>query len=125
MSVTAPLPVPEAGLRVSHAALSLADQLRVPPPVLLRLSVCAAGLPLPCCAVNEMLVGLAPMVGVEEDDVGEISGMTAGASKRRRPRALAPLEPPDVDVDVLPVAAAVSPLPLSEVRLEAGDGPTA
>lgn len=33
--VTEPVPVPEAGLRVSHAALSLAVQVRVPPPVLL------------------------------------------------------------------------------------------
>ena len=35
VAVTEPLPVPEAGLSVSHAALSLADQERVPPPVLL------------------------------------------------------------------------------------------
>jgi hypothetical protein len=38
-NVTAPLPVPEAGLRVNQAALSLADQLSVPPPVLRILSV--------------------------------------------------------------------------------------
>ena len=38
-SVTLPLPVPEAGLRVSHVALSLALQFNVPPPVLLMLRV--------------------------------------------------------------------------------------
>jgi hypothetical protein len=39
LRVTVPLPVPEAGLAVNHVALSLADQLSVPPPVLLMLSV--------------------------------------------------------------------------------------
>jgi hypothetical protein len=38
-SVTAPFPVPEAGLTVNQAALSLALQLSVPPPVLLMLRV--------------------------------------------------------------------------------------
>ena len=33
--VTEPVPVPEVGVIVSHAALSLAVQVRVPPPVLL------------------------------------------------------------------------------------------
>ena len=36
--VTDPLPVPETGLSVSQVALSLADQVRVPPPVLLIVS---------------------------------------------------------------------------------------
>ena len=47
LTVTVPLPVPEAGLTVNHEALSLALQLKVPPPVLLRLTVWAAGLPPP------------------------------------------------------------------------------
>jgi hypothetical protein len=38
-NVTVPLPVPEAGLRDSQGALSLADQVKVPPPVLRILSV--------------------------------------------------------------------------------------
>ena len=63
LTATEPLPVPEAGLRVSQAALSLADQLRVPPPVLLMLTVWAAGLLPPCWAVKATLVGLAPMAG--------------------------------------------------------------
>jgi hypothetical protein len=43
--MTAPVLVPEAGVRVSHAAVLLvAVQLKVPPPVLLILSDCVAGL---------------------------------------------------------------------------------
>ena len=63
LTVTTPLPVPEAGLTASQGALSLADQVRVPPPVLLRLRVWVAGLLAPCWAVKERLVGLAPMAG--------------------------------------------------------------
>jgi hypothetical protein len=63
VSETVPLPVPEAGLRVSQAALSLAVHVRVPPPVLLILRVWLAGLPPPCWAANEKLVGLVPMAG--------------------------------------------------------------
>jgi hypothetical protein len=59
----APFPVPEAGLRANQAALSLADQLKEPPPVLLMLTVWAAGLAPPWVAVKERLVGLAPMAG--------------------------------------------------------------
>jgi hypothetical protein len=39
VNVTRPLPVPEPGLRVNHVALSLALQVKVPPPVLLMLRV--------------------------------------------------------------------------------------
>ena len=39
LAVSVPLPVPEDGLNVSQLALSVADQLSVPPPVLLMLSV--------------------------------------------------------------------------------------
>jgi hypothetical protein len=48
---------------VSHAALSLALQLKVPPPVLLMLTVWDAGLLPPCWAVKDKLVGLAPIAG--------------------------------------------------------------
>ena len=61
--VTVLVPVPEAGLSVSQVALSLADQVRVPPPVLLILRACAAGLPPPCWAVKDKLVGLRPNAG--------------------------------------------------------------
>ena len=39
VTVTRPFPVPEPGLRVNQAAVSLAVQLNVPPPVLLMVSV--------------------------------------------------------------------------------------
>jgi hypothetical protein len=63
LTVTTPLPVPEAGFTVSHDALSLALQLRVPPPVLLMFTVWLAGLAAPCVAAKARLVGLAPMAG--------------------------------------------------------------
>ena len=63
VNVTAPLPVPADGDTVNHAALSLAVQLKVPPPVLLILTVWAAGLLPPCWAVKDKLVGLAPRAG--------------------------------------------------------------
>ena len=63
LTETVPLPVPEAGDTVSQAALSLALQLKVPPPVLLMLTVWAAGFVPPWVAVKDKLVGLAPMAG--------------------------------------------------------------
>ena len=60
--VTVPFPVPDAGESVSQAALSMAVQLSVLPPALLMLKVCAVGLPLPCWAVKDRLVGLAPLL---------------------------------------------------------------
>ena len=59
VSVTVPFPVPEAGERVNHGVLSLALHVNVPPPVLLRLRIWAAGFAPPCWAVKERLVGLA------------------------------------------------------------------
>ena len=64
--MTAPFPVPEAGLSVNQAALSLALQLKVPPPVLLMLTVWVAGLAPPCVAVKAKLAGLALMAGGTE-----------------------------------------------------------
>ncbi len=63
LTVTAPFPVPEAGLSDNQVMLSLALQLKVPPPVLLMLRVWAAGLLPPCWAVKDRLVGLVPMAG--------------------------------------------------------------
>lgn len=57
----APLPVPEAGARDNHAALSLAVQFIVPPPVLEMVSAWLVGFAPPCVAVKPMLVGLNPM----------------------------------------------------------------
>ena len=39
LTVTVPVPVPEAGLTVNQGVVSLALQLKVPPPVLLRVTV--------------------------------------------------------------------------------------
>jgi hypothetical protein len=66
LSVTAPLPVPEAGLSDNQVAVSLATQVKVPLPVLLMFRVCAVGLLPPCWAVKDRLVGLAPIVGLTE-----------------------------------------------------------
>jgi hypothetical protein len=66
LTVTARFPVPEAGETASQVALGLALQLKVPPPVLLMLTVWVAGLAPPWVAVKERLVGLAPMAGGTE-----------------------------------------------------------
>ena len=57
-------PVPVKTLGVNHVAFSEIDQLRVPAPVLLMVSVCALGLLPPCTPVNERVVALSPIVGV-------------------------------------------------------------
>jgi hypothetical protein len=63
VAVTVPLLVPEAGLTVNQLVLALADQVSVPPPVLLIVNNLGAGLLPPWVAENERLVGLAPMAG--------------------------------------------------------------
>jgi hypothetical protein len=63
-TVAVPVPEPEAGLIVSQGALSLADQLRVPPPVFAMLNACAAGFAPPALAVKVKLIGLSPIAGV-------------------------------------------------------------
>ena len=78
LAASAPAPEPEAGLRVNQAAFSLALQLKGPP-VLLMVTVCAAGLAPPCWAVKESAVGLAPMAGLIEGGVVEGAGAEDGA----------------------------------------------
>ena len=63
-NVTDPEPVPAETLGVNHGAFSEIDQLRVPAPVLLMVSVWALGLLPPCTPVNAMLDALSPIVGV-------------------------------------------------------------
>ena len=70
---TVPFPVPDAGERDIQAMLSLAVQLKVPPPVLLILKVWVAGLAPPCVAVKERLVGLVLIAGFI-DSVGAEGG---------------------------------------------------
>lgn len=110
LAVTVPFPVPEAGPTVSQAALPLALHASVPPPVLLMLSVRAAGLAPPCVAVKERLVGLAPIAGLTEiagAEGGEINCANPGISAANllidRPPAL-----PLPEVEELPAPAAAS-----------------
>ncbi len=126
MSVTAPLPVPEAGLSVNQAALSLALQLKVPPPVLLIIKVCAVGLLPPCWAVNDRLVGLVPIVGLTDTagtKGGEINCANPGISAANllidRPPAL-----PLPEVEELLVSAAASGI-VPVVDMEAAKDPVA
>jgi hypothetical protein len=63
LTVTAPFPVPEGGETASQVVLGLALQFKVPPPVLLIFRVLAMGLPPPCWAVKDRLIGLAPIAG--------------------------------------------------------------
>ena len=64
VTVTAPVPVPDPGLTDNQDVLALALQLKVPPPVLLMVTVCEKGLLPPCWAVKDRLVGLIPIAGL-------------------------------------------------------------
>lgn len=110
VSATAPFPVPDAGESVNHEALSMVVQLSVPPPALLIFKVCAVGLPLPCWAVKDRLVGLAPIAGLTETtgtEAGESNCGNPGISAANlfidRPPAL-----PLPEVEELPAPAAAS-----------------
>src|SRR5574341_715911 len=110
-----PLPVPEAGETVNHAAWSLADQLSVPPPVLLTLRAWVAGLAPPWVAAKAKLVGLAPKAGGtgaggdDDDDGGLTSCVSPGISAVRRD-----IERPAAGV-VAPLEEFVEGAPASEV----------
>ena len=82
--VTAPVPEPEAGDRVNQGALPIADQVSVPSPIVLMLSVWAAGLPPPCVAVKVRLVGLVLIAGLTESvgaEGGESNCANSGISE--------------------------------------------
>ena len=90
--------------------LSFALQLKVPPPALLMVKVCAVGLPPPCWAVKDRLVGLVPIAGLTATTGGgggEINCANPGISAANllidRPPALPPPE-----VEELPAPAAAS-----------------
>ena len=90
LAAAVPLPVPADGDTVNQAALSLAVQLKVPPPVLLILTVWAAGLLPPCWAVKDKLVGLAPRAGgtgaaVTVKVTGTVAGLAPVALRVRVP----------------------------------------
>ena len=104
------MPEPEAGDRVNHGALSLANQVSVPPPVLLMLSAWAAGLPPPCWAVKVRLVGLVPIAGLT-DSVGAEGGESNCVNSGISATNLCIVRPPPPrfsEVDELPAPAAAS-----------------
>ena len=122
-AVTAPFPVPEAGETASQVVLGLALQLKVPPPLLLMVMVCAVGLPPPCWAVKDRLVGLIPIEGLTDStgtEGGEINCANPGISEANllidRPPA-----PPFPPVDVLPAPAAASGMVPVDAVPTAGD----
>jgi hypothetical protein len=105
-----PFPVPEAGLTVNQAALSLAVQVKVPPPVLLTLTVWVAGLAPPWVAAKARLVGLAPIAGLAETtgtEGGEINCANPGISAANL-RIDRPPASPLPEVEELPAPAAAS-----------------
>jgi hypothetical protein len=106
----APVPVPDAGLTDNQVVLALALQLKVPPPVLLMVTVCAEGLLPPCWAVKDRLVGLIPIAGLTGTTGAEGGksncgnpGISAANLLIDRPPVL-----PLPEVEVLPVPAAAS-----------------
>jgi len=114
-NATVPFPVPVLGLRVNQAALSLALQFEVPP-LLLILSVCAAGLLPPWIAVNARLVGLALMVGgtgaaVTVKETGTVTGVAVDSLGQNVTR---PLWVPTVREPVMTLMVTV-PVPVPGV----------
>ena len=110
LTVTVPVPVPEAGLSDSQVVLSFALQLKVPPPALLMVKVCAVGLPPPCWAVKDRLVGLVPITGLTETtgaEGGEFNCANPGISAANL-LADRPPAPPLPELDELPAPAAAS-----------------
>ena len=112
--------MPETELSDNQVALSLALQFSVPPPVLLMVRACTAGLPPPCWAVKDRLVGLVPIAGLTESTGtggGEFNsanlGISAAIFRIDRPPA-----PPSPDLEDLPAPAAVS----GTVAVDAGPG---
>jgi hypothetical protein len=110
ITATVPVPVPEAGLSDNQVVLSFALQLKVPPPALLMVKACAAGLPPPCWAIKDRLVGLVPIAGLTET-----TGTEGGESNCSNPAISAanffidrPPVPPFFELDELPAPAAAS-----------------
>lgn len=105
----APFPVPEAGDTVNQVALSLALQLKVPPPVLLMVTIWVVGLAPPCWAVKDRLVGLAPIAGLTEltgTEGGDSNCVKLGISAANRRIVRPPPPPLPEEEEVLPPAAA-------------------
>jgi hypothetical protein len=91
ISAIVPVPWPEAGPKVSHAAGAAAFQLKVPSPKFVMVRVCVVGLLSPCRTLKEKLDELTPITGFDGDWDGlEIGGAascvnpgTSDMSRRR------------------------------------------
>ncbi len=97
-------------MAVNQGALSLADQIKVPPAVLLMLRVWVTGLAPLWVATKARLVGLAPITGGIETtgtEGGEINCANLGISAANL-RIDRPPAPPLPDVEELPVPIAAS-----------------
>lgn len=70
--------VPDAGLKVNHAALSATDQVKVLPPLLVTFTVIAVGFPAPCTALKDKLVGFSPMDGLGAVLTVNVTGTARG-----------------------------------------------
>jgi hypothetical protein len=75
ISAIVPVPWPEAGPKVSHAAGAAAFQFKVPSPKFVTVRVCVVGLLSPCRTLKEKLGELTPITGFDDDWDGlEIGG---------------------------------------------------
>ena len=123
----APTPVPNVGLTDNQVVLALALQLKVPPPVLLMVTVCAKGLLPPCWAVKERLSGLAPIAGLTGgltettgSEGGEMSCVKPGISAANLLIDRPPAFPfPEVEELPLPLPGAASGIVPVDVVLAA------
>ena len=118
-TVTVPLPVPDAGESVNQPVVSLADQARVPPPVLLMLNSWAVGLVPPCWVVKDRLAGLAPITGLTGGTTGAegdvISCANPGISAANLPIDRPPAFPLPDDEEFPAPAAASGTVPVDAV----------
>jgi hypothetical protein len=67
ISAIVPVPWPEAGPTVSHAAGAAAFQFKVPSPKFVTVRVCVVGLLSPCRTLKEKLGELTPITGFDDD----------------------------------------------------------
>jgi hypothetical protein len=115
LTVAEPFPVAEVGETASQVVSGLALQLKVPPPVLLIFTVWVMGLPPPCWAVKDRLVGLAPMAGGTGAAVTvKVTGTVIVEVVPVAVSVIVPVRVAAVSVPVIAVSVTV-PLPLPDV----------
>lgn len=93
ISAIVPVPWPEAGPKVNHAAGAAAFQFKVPSPKFVTVRVCVVGLLSPCRTLKEKLGELTPITGFDDDCGLEIGGaascVSPGTSDMSRRRGAA------------------------------------